>query len=238
MKEELHLIIRALESRRLKLRTPIGHLIRRDPSARAWSDSSLRAAGGFSVDMGFWWYLKWPKEVEDHTLIYVRSNNSGDLVSINVLEYAALLINYAAAFHFYREHPDPMDPFPSVLFYADNTAAESWMEKACNSSLIGRALSRLQCAMMMNNSVGFHTGHVTTTNNVIADRISRLKRESHSMRGFESLIQDYPELAGCKRFQPSAELISHIMDAISLKKYVDPMEVNRKLLTTPGHVTS
>jgi hypothetical protein len=124
------------------------------------------------------------------------------------------------------------------LLIADNTAAESWMETACNSSLIGRALSRLQCAMMMNNNVGFHTGHVTTTNNVIADRISRLKRESHSMRGFESLLQEYPELAGCKRFQPSVELISHIMDAILLKKSVDPMEVNSKILTTPGHVTS
>ena len=92
--------------------------------------------------------------------------------------------------------------------------------------------------MMMNNNVGFHASHVTTTNNVIADRIFRLKCESHSMRGFESLLQEYPELAGCKRFQPCAELISHIMDAILLKKSVDPMEVNSKILTTPGHVTS
>jgi hypothetical protein len=188
--------------------------------------------------MRFWWYIKWPQEVESKTLRYVRSNKNGDLVSINVLEYAAMLITYAAAYHFYREHPDVTDPFPLVSLLADNTTAESWMETACTSSLIGRALGRLQCAMMMNNNVGFHTGHVTTTNNVIADRLSRLKRESHSMRGFESLLQEYPELAGCKRFQPSAELISHIMDAILLKKSVDPMEVNSKILTNPGHVTS
>ena len=113
----------------------------------------------------------------EYNPIYIHSNKGGKLISINVLEYAALLINYAAAYHYYGQHPDPSNPFPQVLFYADNTAAESWMDKACNSSLIGRALSRLQCAMMMNNSVGFHTGHVTTTNNVVADRISQIKHK-------------------------------------------------------------
>ena len=58
------------------------------------------------------------------------------------------------------------------------------------------------------------------------------------MRAFESLVQEYPELAGCKRFQPSAELISHIMDAILLKKFVEPLEVNKTLLSNPGQITS
>ena len=111
------------------------------PSFRAWSDSCLYAAGGFSSDMGFWWYHEWPDSVRKQTLVYVRNNKEGNLISINVLEYAALLINYAAAYHFHMKHPDHSDPYPQVLFYADNTAAESWMEKACNSSFIGRALS-------------------------------------------------------------------------------------------------
>ena len=57
-REELHLIIKALENKRLKKRTPLDHLVRRDPSAKAWSDSCLYADGGFSSDMGFWWYLE------------------------------------------------------------------------------------------------------------------------------------------------------------------------------------
>ena len=57
LREELHLIASLLESKHVKQRTPIAHLIRRDPSATAWSDSCLYAAGGFSVDMRFWWYL-------------------------------------------------------------------------------------------------------------------------------------------------------------------------------------
>ena len=100
------------------------------------------------------------------------------------------------------------------------------------------ALSRLQCAMMMNNSVGFHTGHVTTTNNVIADRISRIKHKTQSMLQFKSLIQEYPELAGCKRFRPSVVLISSIMDAILLKKFVDPVAINNELLKNHAQPTS
>jgi len=188
--------------------------------------------------MKFWWYIEWPDEIKDRTLIYVRNNKDGTLISINVLEYAAIIVNYAAAYHFFREHPDPSDPFPMVLLYADNTASESWMEKACNSSLIGRALSRLQCAMMMNNNVGLHTAHITTVKNVIADRISRIKHETHSMRAFTSILQDYPALAGCRRFQPSAALISHLTDAILQKKYIDPMVVNASILKNPGQIIS
>ena len=79
--------------------------------------------------MGFWWYFKWPEEVRKHTLTIVRSNTHGQFVSINMLEYASMLINYAAASHFYSQFPNASDPFPKVLFFADNTAAESWMLK-------------------------------------------------------------------------------------------------------------
>ena len=238
LREELQLLTRVLQSPHVCLRTPIGHLIRRDPSSTAWSDSCLYAAGGFSVDMGFWWYIEWPPEVHKHTLIYRRNNKDGKLVSINVLEYAALLINYAATTLYYLSHPDPSDPSPLVLFNADNTAAESWMEKSCTSSLIGRALGRLQCAMMLNNPVFPYTGHVTTKQNAIADAISRIRKETHSMRHFAHLTQDYPALAGCKRFQPSADIISHIMAVISQKKFIDSLAVNKTLLKNPGQITS
>jgi len=114
LKEELSLIRKALSSKHLNLRTPIAHLVRRDPSAEAWSDSCLYAAGGYSATMKFWWYIEWPKEVRDYTLIYVRNNKDGQLISINVLEYAALLINYAAAYHFFHNNPDKSDSFPMV----------------------------------------------------------------------------------------------------------------------------
>ena len=132
--------------------------------------------------------MEWSPGVHEHTLIYIRNNADGTLISINVLEYAAQLFSYAAATHYYQEHPDPGDPSPVVLFYADNTAAEAWMVKGCNSSLVGRALGRLQCAMMMNNNVGIHTTYISTKKNVIADRISRVKREANILREFNSIL--------------------------------------------------
>ena len=213
--EELRLLIQALQSPRMKFRTPIAHLVRRDPSADAWSDSSLRAAGGYSVTMHFWWYLEWPASVHKRTLIYIRNNAKGSLVSINVLEYVALLITYAGAIHFYKCHSNKTDPSPLVLFYVDNTVSEFWGGKACTSSLIGQALSRLQCAMMINNSVAIQTAHITTQANVIMDRISRITNKSNVAHDFPLIQQDFPELNGCKRFHPSASLISPIMDATS-----------------------
>ena len=93
--------------------------------------------------MKLWWYLEWPAKVTNYTLVYVKSNNDGKLVSINVLEYAALLINYAGAYHYYQENPDVTDPYPQVQFFVDSTSSEAWDEKGCTGSLIGRALSRL-----------------------------------------------------------------------------------------------
>ena len=119
-------------------------MVPRDPSATAWSDSSLSAAGGFSYDMGFWWYIEWPQDIAQRTLRFVSSNVDGTLVTINALEYASLIINYVAATYVLM-HLDPLttDPHPVVLFYADNTAAESWMKKASSSSEGARALCRL-----------------------------------------------------------------------------------------------
>ena len=63
LREELHIILAALKCRRLGLRTPIAHLVQRDPRAIAWSNSCLYAAGGFSIAMKFWWYIEWPEEI-------------------------------------------------------------------------------------------------------------------------------------------------------------------------------
>ena len=232
LRKELRLIERALSSNWINLQRPISHMINRDPSGTGYSDSCLRAAGGFSLDMKFWWYIEWPDEVQKRTLRYVKNNKNGNLISINVLEYAALIINYIAATHYFRIHLDKVtDPHPTTLLYADNSTAEAWMKmKQCKDSLIGRALGRLQCALMVNNHVGISVGHVTTKKNVIADRISRIKRETNLLPEFSKLLQDYPQLNSCRRFQPSVELISAVTAALLHEKSLDPLEVANKVL--------
>ena len=57
--EELYILLSAQESPQISVCTPIGHLVQRDPSAIAWIDSCLCAAGRFSITMKFWWYIEW-----------------------------------------------------------------------------------------------------------------------------------------------------------------------------------
>lgn len=164
-------------------------------------------------------------------------NDDGDLTSINVLEYAALIIEYVATFHFLVHlEPDAADPHPVARLYADNTSAESWLVKSCKRSFIGRDLGRLQAALMINNPVGVHTAHVSTTDNKIADRISRIESEANLASEMPLVFQDFPQLRSCRRFVPSAELVSHITDILLQKSYVDPLEVSRLILAAPGKI--
>ena len=91
---------------------------------------------------------------------------------------------------------------------------------------------------MINNNVAVQTAHVVTEVNVIANSISHIKRETEIMCHFKTLIQDYPELAGCSHFQTSAKLILLIMDAISQKRFINLVEVNRVALANPGKIIS
>ena len=100
----------------------------------------------------------------------------GKLISINVLEYASELVNYATLYHYYLNNPDPSNPYPVVLMNVSNTAAEFWVKKSCNSSLDGQGLSRLQCAMTISNPVGIHAGWISTKVNLISAKISPIKK--------------------------------------------------------------
>ena len=126
MRNERKLIRDALSSGWIDIWRPMRHLIKRTPSGIGYSDSCLHAAGGYSIDMGFWWYIEWPKIIQKSTLKFVFNDDNGNLVSINALEYASLIINYVAALYVLT-HVCPMrgDPHPVVLLKADNRSTES-----------------------------------------------------------------------------------------------------------------
>ena len=148
------MIVRALSAEWIDLRRPISHMIPRTPSGIAHSDSCLSAAGGFSIEMKFWWYIEWDDRIKKRTLRYIKNNKNDTLISINVLEYAALIINYIAATFFFHKNPSPSDPYPTTLLYADNTTAEAWGKmKSCKSSMVGRALGRLECVVIQRRSL-------------------------------------------------------------------------------------
>ena len=71
LRAELRLISNDLAAEWVMMWRPIGHLIPRIACAVADSDSSLKAAGGFSVELKFWWYIDWPPFIKNFTLIYI-----------------------------------------------------------------------------------------------------------------------------------------------------------------------
>lgn len=239
-KEELRLIRAALRDDTIPKYSPIAFLIPRDPSGTAWGDSCLSAAGGYSIDMQFWWYLEWPPQVVKYTLLFMRNNpDKGKLISINALEYATVIINYCAALLYFQELTPRVDAHPTVHIKADNTTAESWASSGCKRGLLmGRALGRLQCALMLRNCLGLTMGHVTTKDNWIADEISRIKQELDSLTTFCSLISQFPQLSGCRRYHPSAVVLSAVTDALLTQKMPDPLSLSQLLLSDLGSFTT
>ena len=241
LRAELKLIREALELEWLDKSTPIAHLIPGIIDATMYGDSSLDSAGGWSTDMELWWWIDWSQRVRVRTLRHVKDGSDGTLIDINCLEYATILINYAAAYCFWVTMSNLKRrgiPYPRVLIYADNQSSEYWAIKGCKRSFTGRRLGRLQCAMMMGNPVGLDTGHVTTKFNVIADRISRWKQDTDLLLNFDVLQKEFPQLHNCRRFLPSPQLISLVEDVLLSDKLPSPTKVNQTLRNFPGRIVS
>ena len=241
LKEELKLIREALSSKDIIKSTPIAHFMPGEEDGESHGDSSLDSAGGWSTDMCFWWWHGWPEKIRLRTLRFIKDGKSGELIDINALEYATVIINYAACYYYWvveRNCQAKNIPYPRVLIKDDNAPSEFWAKKGCKRSMIGRRLGRIQCAMMMNNPVGMTTDHVDTHTNVIADKISRWKLKSDVSPGFAKLLQEYPQLKNCRRFHPSNELLSLISDALSSERHVKPLEIMEVLRNYPGRIAS
>ena len=148
--------------------------------------------------------MTWPQAVRLRTLTTVQNNKSNSLISINCLEYATILINFVAASFCLTPHVLAMDPYPVVRIESDNISSKSWARKGCKDSFGGRALSRINSALMLGNPVGIQIARIATSDNVIADRLSCIPSSSHIPTAFVSLVQEHAALSGCQRFQPNA----------------------------------
>jgi hypothetical protein len=94
----------------IKWEMPIAHLIPQTPFATSLGDSLLEGAGGFFITLVLWWHICFPDEVVQRTLRFKTNNDNGLLVSINVLEFVTVIINYCAALHVVRTSPVIDDP--------------------------------------------------------------------------------------------------------------------------------
>jgi hypothetical protein len=110
------------------------------------------------------------------------------------------------------------DPNPVVLCVMDNISAKKWTTHTCKKSIIGRALARFFCGLLIGSGIGINATWISTTENKIADDISRIKKSAHDPFSFQydfaKLQQDHVELRHCRCFQPSCKLLSMIWEIL------------------------
>jgi hypothetical protein len=114
--------------------TPIAHLIPRTPFAKTIGDRLLEGAGGFLIALGFWWHIRFPNKIIQCTLLLNSNNEDSLLVSINVLEFVTVIINYCAALQIFRTTNVTEDPHPVLMNIIDNASALSWTLHTCKRS--------------------------------------------------------------------------------------------------------
>jgi len=222
--------------------TPIAHIVERTPTATAFGDSSLMGMGGYSLDLGYFWHEPVPMAVQLRTLLHKENNDDGQLVSINVLEFATVFINYCAALHVLTTTKFTEDPYPVLLSITDNTSALSWTLKACRTSNIGRLLARLFSSFLINSPLGINSKWISTHENLIADEISRLQslldEFSHLAFDYSKIQQKFPQLTHCSFFQLQPKLVSLIWQIVLSEKWPDHNEIKLLKQLPLGKLTS
>lgn len=158
----------------------------------------------------------------NRTKLFLENNKSGNFISINVLEYIAVIINFAAAITIFESENVTDDPYPVLLNWCDNKSAISWTNHHCKESPAGRALGRMFCMLLINSDVGINAKYISSEDNVVADTISRISaiKSSNPDQSFDysKLKQTFPQLKPCREFQPSRELLSLIWRSVQTKK--------------------
>ena len=210
--------------------TPLGLMIKRTPFARTFGDACLHGAGGYSLELKFWWHMEFEDDIVQRTLLHKKDNSDGDLISINVLEFFTVIINYCGALTVFMSEETTDDPNPVLLNVTDNTSALNWTVHNCKSSMIGRMLARFFCCLLMDSPMGINSEWIATDDNELADEISRLRKKSSHIQHFRtfdysSLQQKYSVLKACRFFQPSQELICMINAIVLHMKWPNLAEV-------------
>ena len=148
--------------------------------------------------------------------MHLKDNSNESFISINCLEYFIIIVNYCASLVVFATRKVNDDPHPVVLCVTDNTSALNWTLHTSKKSSIGRALARFFCGLLIGSNVGVNAKWISTIENKIADKISRLKKltstnskstPSHNTYNYANLQQEHKELKVCNFFQLSHKLV-------------------------------
>ncbi len=180
---------------------------------------SLLSCGGYSTTLKFWWHLTCLPEITTRTLLHLKDNSEQSFISINCLKFVTIILNYCASLIVFATQKISDNPHPVVLCVTDNTSALNWTLHTSKNSIIGRALARFFCGLLIGSRVGINTKWISMIDNKIADKLSRLKAtnspSTNSLTNdYSNLNQEHEELRACIFYQPSHRLLSLIWDIL------------------------
>ena len=166
-----------------------------------------------------------PREaVKQCTLLHKQENKDGLLISIHVLEFVTVIINYCTMLYCVTTTAATNNPFLVLLNVTDNASALIWMTGACKKSMVGCLIARFFCSFMINLLLRINSKWISTEDNKIADNISCIKKESANKDSspffnYSALTQRYPELRSCYSFTVQPKLISLIWEIVLTKRW-------------------
>jgi hypothetical protein len=111
-----------------------------------------------------------PKKVLQQTLIHKKDNKDGLLISINVLEFVMVTINYCASLYVFTTKNITDDLHPILLNITDITSALSWTYHTRRESKLGRLLAQFFCSLLIYSLMGINSQRISTNDNKIADK--------------------------------------------------------------------
>ena len=167
-----------------------------------YQDSCNEGTGGFCQSLTFYWYLHWPEDIYHCTSTFNDKGDSSTYISINMLEYLAMIIGLVATILAWEALP-PSQCLATliILLWTDNTTAHSWTHKMAglsHSHPQGHALACLFAHLLMFSMVGIKAQHIKGNTNVIANHLSHLCLDNdYTHFTYHSLVQKYPWLHKC-----------------------------------------
>ena len=114
------------------------------------------------MPLQFWWHYAFDERITSRTLLFLKNNKDEMLFSINCLEYLRVIVSYCAAYTVTTPKNPTADLFPVILDITDNTSALNWMLHTAKKSLIGRALARFFCGLLIGYPLGINLKRIST----------------------------------------------------------------------------
>jgi hypothetical protein len=176
-----------------------------------------------------WWHLSFPMKVVVRTLFHLKDNSDKSFILIDCLEFVTIILNYCASLVVFENCKVNDDLHPVVLCVTDNTSALNWTLHTSKKSIIRGALARFFCGLLIGSNVGINAKWISMIENVIADKISRLKKliatnstlSAVPSYDYANLQQEHVELKACTFFQPSTKLVLLIWEILLMQNHPD-----------------